>query len=201
MSQLNLDFHLITLAYCTSRRSIWEWNSGSPWTTFLVAGCQHMTSALNLTMNDVCKLIVCYFEKAHVEIKFKRKETLHNHRNKRTKELHNWKSWWKKRKVCWGRKVFIEGKKTNYSKVTMSLMPQKKLCVNYSKGSLRNSNHLLRKGKIERKESFPNFYTIRINMYFLLPSTSLCCQFLNHMQWCFKVILLSSTRSTTNRWI
>ena len=60
-------------------------------------------------------------------------------------------------------------------------MPQKKLCVNYSKISLRNSNQLVREVKRESKELFPNFYTTRIDMCFLLTSTSLCCQFLNHV--------------------
>ena len=54
-------------------------------------------------------------------------------------------------------------------------MPQKKLCVNYSEGSLRNSNHLLKKVKRESIESFPNFYTTKIDICFLLPSASLCC--------------------------
>ena len=50
MSQLNSNFHPIALAYCRSWRSIWEWNSGSLWATFLVAGCQYKIPALNLTM-------------------------------------------------------------------------------------------------------------------------------------------------------
>ena len=46
----------------------------------------------------------------------------------------------------------------------MSSMSQKTFRVNYSKSSLRNSNHLPRKARRESKELFPKFYETIIDV-------------------------------------
>ena len=74
----------------------------------------------------VYKLISCYFKKADVKIKFKKEITKASKRRKGALQLEKLV---KEKESLLRKEVYIKGKKTNYSKVIMSLMPQKKLCL------------------------------------------------------------------------
>ena len=76
---------------------------------------------------DVYKLISCYFKKADVKIKFKKKEKEIIKASKRRKGALQLEQLVKEKESLLRKKVYLKGKKTNYSKVIMSLMPQKKL--------------------------------------------------------------------------
>ena len=111
-SQLDLSFHLLVLTYCSSWRSIWEWNLENVWTIFLATGFHHMTPALCLTITMMyTNWLPDILRRLTLISNWKRKrKRSHKHREKRTKELHGWKSWQKKRKVYWGRKVLVKEK-------------------------------------------------------------------------------------------
>ena len=77
----------------------------------------------------VYKLISCYFKKADVKIKFKKKEKEITKASKRRKGALQLEKLVKEKESLLRKEVYIKGKKTNYLKVIMSLMPQKKLCL------------------------------------------------------------------------